>query len=740
MYVEALDRVASSFSNPPPEPWEYNEQKSEDDPPAAKLIDTFGSWESAVSEALDEIAKTGFVESGLSHPPTQFSRAEYVSAVQDYYETHGEPPCSNDMFESDILISSHSYRELFGSWADVVRAAGYVPSREYSNDELLLVIRKVSRQVDGTLSVSAFDETKAPHHPSPGPYSDRFGGWRNAKEQFVTGDYPTEFDCITHIQRVADSLGRPPTQGQYQAHTASDISTAIILDYFDTWDAALRQAGCDPARTKRQNQCVTTFYEQSLWAVIREAFTKEPISCPFCDGEYVSSGDATNHLQRSHSQVYQIALLDELRFLRAKLGTTPSLQLLQDHSVFQRTAYEDNYGSWNDAVEQAGFQSFERPDISKECLIKDIQRVSTEHLDGERPHVSDMDEFGKYHPETYRRYFESQFWKALDSAGFEPNVMSNISENILLDEIRRVAAIIDNPPPTLDEIEEHGRCAASNYFTTGDGADYFESWNDALTKAGLDPNIRHDRTDEEIIDDFTEVIDQLGRVPTQDEFRSHISYTPKTVYRRFGGWNALVREAGYEPPHRKDIPYDDLLSEIHDLYDTYGRAPTCTEMRNEGAYSITAYRRAFGTWTSAVEHAGYTPMESPKGEYHPDWKPDVDTDYYGPNWREQRAKCIGRDGRQCRVCGKTQHEIGREPSVHHIRPRSEFDKDEYVPMNSLENLIALCPSCHSKFEGRWPNKSPREFEEHAKAALDSSFPDDSKNVDKQSDSITLPSR
>lgn len=92
---------------------------------------------------------------------------------------------------------------------------------------------------------------------------------------------------------------------------------------------------------------------------------------------------------------------------------------------------------------------------------------------------------------------------------------------------------------------------------------------------------------------------------------------------------------------------------------------------------------------------------------------------YGTNWTKQRQKCLERDGRQCRVCGADEQELGREPSVHHITPRGEFDHENWREINALSNLVTLCPTCHGKFEGRFTDCDPERFVSRAREVLDS---------------------
>ena len=76
---------------------------------------------------------------------------------------------------------------------------------------------------------------------------------------------------------------------------------------------------------------------------------------------------------------------------------------------------------------------------------------------------------------------------------------------------------------------------------------------------------------------------------------------------------------------------------------------------------------------------------------------------YGPNWDEQAAKARERDGHKCQDCGAPQSDFDRALSVHHIMPRKKYTDEngnyDYERGNRLENLVTLCRSCHSKWEG-----------------------------------------
>lgn len=95
--------------------------------------------------------------------------------------------------------------------------------------------------------------------------------------------------------------------------------------------------------------------------------------------------------------------------------------------------------------------------------------------------------------------------------------------------------------------------------------------------------------------------------------------------------------------------------------------------------------------------------ENIRGENHPLYDPEKVIDY-GPNFTLQRRKAMKRDQYRCQKCGATPIDLGQEPDAHHLIKISYYRENYEAPEwyekgNQLSNLVALCRSCHHKWEG-----------------------------------------
>jgi 5-methylcytosine-specific restriction endonuclease McrA len=69
--------------------------------------------------------------------------------------------------------------------------------------------------------------------------------------------------------------------------------------------------------------------------------------------------------------------------------------------------------------------------------------------------------------------------------------------------------------------------------------------------------------------------------------------------------------------------------------------------------------------------------------------------YRGAKWPAIRAQVRERDNYQCRRCGKPETENGgKQLSIDHVVPYRMFETADEA--NELDNLVALCNSCHGR--------------------------------------------
>jgi hypothetical protein len=133
--------------------------------------------------------------------------------------------------------------------------------------------------------------------------------------------------------------------------------------------------------------------------------------------------------------------------------------------------------------------------------------------------------------------------------------------------------------------------------------------------AGIDPEelasfrtaIRRRYSDEQLLDELRASAERLGRSPTMREFAADPDATvhPQTVIEHFGTWNAAKRAAGLQP--RRFISRDELLTQLRELGDELGRAPTVRdiEARRGRMASKSLIWHTFGSLAAALKEAGF---------------------------------------------------------------------------------------------------------------------------------------
>ena len=202
-------------------------------------------------------------------------------------------------------------------------------------------------------------------------------------------------------------------------------------------------------------------------------------------------------------------------------------------------------------IVDSGSSSYEEEDKSptEKELLKEIKRLS-EAL-SRTPKKSEMGDLGEYSPWLYIREFGS--WnEAVEEAGMEPN-RRQLSDEELLDNIRQLADELDRPPNST-EIQNQGDHGYKTYI------DRFGSWEEALVEAGFDPDNAKSRgySEEELLAEINRLGTELGRPPTMSQMNKMGEYSPSPYRERFDSWDDALRKAGLDPSKKERISKEDL--------------------------------------------------------------------------------------------------------------------------------------------------------------------------------------
>jgi hypothetical protein len=300
-----------------------------------------------------------------------------------------------------------------------------------------------------------------------------------------------------------------------------------------------------------------------------------------------------------------------------------------------------------------------------------------------------------------------------DSKRYELDFLLDRSDEALLDEVRRVAALVPGPFLFIEDFHRLSKISVSTLRTR------FGGWKQALERAGRGQrHVRGGRTRkakrayrslarEEIIADLKAVAMKLGRAKLgRDDYRTHGQATVGQVCREFGSWNKAVSAAGLDPLGRR-FTREEKLANLALVWEHYGRAPEYLEMKHPPS-RITgkAYAGEWGSWRKAL--VAFVEWANGETEEQCDAGPAGSGDKQSPNDcpldpasspphvtggrdvpARLRLKVLFRDRFRCVYCGRSPAtELGVTLHVDHKQAWSKGGPTEF------NNLQTLCDRCN----------------------------------------------
>jgi hypothetical protein len=415
-------------------------------------------------------------------------------------------------------------------------------------------------------------------------------------------DEEIEQVLISELRRVAQKIGDTPTIDEMTQY--AEIGPRTYQNYFDSWNDAKRAADLEIEHRQNISQqkiidSITELAKKLGRSPKRREMDKQGnISSGPCGDTFGSWNKALQ--AAGYEPVYQTnisrqKLINELQRLAKNRGAPPKqMELMSSEAKFSFRPYIDEFGSWNEALQAAGLEVHSRSDIPEQELIDKLQRFAEEL--GDTPSCTEMDRKGPFSANAYTNEFGS--WnEALQAANLELNGRQDIPQLELEHELQRLAEELGHPPERR-EMDEYGE------FTSGPYKDTFGTWNDALRLIGLEPLNETDIPESELQAGLREFAEELGRTPSYTEMDRDGPYSGGTYVRMFGSWNAALLSVGIEINKQRNIPRAELKSKLKQLSEKLGRPPTQAEMNNQGSCSTGPYIREFGSWNEALQAAG----------------------------------------------------------------------------------------------------------------------------------------
>jgi hypothetical protein len=409
-----------------------------------------------------------------------------IAELQRLADQLNHPPGLRDMNQHGAH-SSRTYQKKFGSWNNALRAAGLGINAETNIDKSDLIdeLRRLASEL-GRTPTSRDMANRGEYGTAT--YANAFGSWndavREADLEIVRQREVSRNEMISEVQRLADGLGQPPAVHQMRDQGTFGVTT--ISREFGTWTDALEHAGYEPNK---------------------------------------------------EMGVSEEKLIKELACLRDELDRPPKAEEMSRNGAYSIGTFERRFGSWNNALERAGFDLHNRTNIPEEELLDELTRLSD--VLGRTPTSVDMESRGRFGHATYTSAFGS--WNAaIRKANLAVNVRSDIPESELLNELNSLRNELGRAPKRR-EMDQEGKFDSSTY------SHRFGTWNDALRAANINPSTIVNIPKSDLKDEIQRLADELNRPPTRDEMDQQGTFSYSVYSHRFGTWTDAVIESGLEP-------------------------------------------------------------------------------------------------------------------------------------------------------------------------------------------------
>lgn len=280
--------------------------------------------------------------------------------------------------------------------------------------------------------------------------------------------------------------------------------------------------------------------------------------------------------------------------------------------------------------------------------------------------------------------------------------LSEYTDEALINEILRVAKLIEHPTISRAEFVKHSKVHSSTIEKR------FGGWEKAIKAAGL--SNRFDSSNkpinkEDVIAELQKVSNQLGlKTFSQEQFNANARFTGAAVRRTFGTWRKAMDAAGLSA-NKLGSRYTDeeCFENLLQVWTYYGRPPQHKEMSHlPSVVGPKAYVLRWGTWNKALhafvqqvnndlqsEELPRDAEPSPQKNVPSTSKAKADEAARRDIKLGLRYTVLNRDRFKCVLCGNSPAvSLDCRLHVDHIFPFSKGGRTE------IGNLRTLCQYCN----------------------------------------------
>ncbi|MCT6925414.1 hypothetical protein [Metasolibacillus sp.] len=288
-------------------------------------------------------------------------------------------------------------------------------------------------------------------------------------------------------------------------------------------------------------------------------------------------------------------LLNKIREYHRIYGKIP-----RKRDIRENQAISKRFGSWNNAIELAGFKPT-RKNWTKEEIIKLIdEQIALNGRPFTRQEILSDNTLFSY--ENFKSYFGFSYLKYAESLGYSVNQIRLVDKQYLkmddeafLDEIsKELNRIKSNHLRTFDKKRKKG-FPASRYILSR----FRCNWSELLESLNLKANKKY-LSKEDFVEWFLTEINKLETIPSSTYLIKNHSFFYSCCKKYFKNYTNMCKELNIDPPFLTPTTVvhnnEELLELYHDFYKKIGRIPTTDDLdHSSDIYNSDVFIVRFGT-------------------------------------------------------------------------------------------------------------------------------------------------